>query len=128
MILAQYVRLEITMGVNRSQRLSQTPKLSSRELESKISVETKAWLYPCYALTVVYLVTRGYFAAMAEIDCATISPKCFSAEKGLLISTLAMNMIIFVMVLKSLYMIRQSLNHQLTSQVELRKILKYNPT
>ena len=128
MILAQYVRLEITMGVNRSQRLSRTPKLSSRELECKISVETKAWLYPCYALTVVYLVTRAYFAGIVEIGCATDSPKCLSADKGLLISNLAMNMIIFVMVLKSLYMIRQSLNHQLTSQVELRKILKYNPT
>ena len=128
MILAQYVRLEITMGVNRSQRLSRTPKLSSRELECKISVETKAWLYPCYALTVVYLVVRAYFAGLVEIGCATDSPKCLSADKGLLISNLAMNMIIFVMVLKSLYMIRQSLNHQLTSQVELRRILKYNPT
>lgn len=128
MILAQYIRLEITMGANRSQRYSPTQKLSSQQLECKIQFETKAWLYPCYALTVVYLVTRAYFAGIGEIGCPTSSKQCLLAERGLLISNLAMNIIIFSMALKSIYMIRQSLNHQLDSQVQLRKILKYNPT
>lgn len=49
-------------------------------------------------------------------------------SKGVLVSNLAMNVILFGMIFKSIYMIKQSLNHQLESQVELRKILKYNPT
>jgi len=69
MILAQYIKLEITMSVNRKERISIKPKLNPEEVEGKISFETKLWLYPCYLLTFSYLVVRGYFSSMSEMEC-----------------------------------------------------------
>lgn len=116
------------MGVNRSNRSLTSEKLNSKELENEIKFKTKAWLYPTYAITVIFIVLRAYFSAIVSLNCFDfLSMRCMFGQEGVVMSNIVMNTLIFVLVLKSIYMIRQSVNHQLASQVQLRKILKYNP-
>lgn len=102
------------MSVNRKERISIKPKLNSQEVEDKISFETKLWLYPCYFLTFSYLVVRGYFSSMSEMECKPYGTECVRSgnlAKGVVASNLIMNIILFVMIFKSIYMIKESLNH-----------------